>query len=177
MQSASPAADTIAMDDQTLIDDKLEKEAYIRIFGSIPLAQRGCFIDLCAGVGKALVYAIANGFKKAKGVEIVKELVDRGNNRINASSSKIIACVTLSQGGLYNLEKAYFDEPGLVIWWGNPSPREEKRLWGWINESAVVLCGRLPKDCFVWLVARVVTGVPKTLAPGGTLYALQKKVH
>ena len=161
---------------------ELAKDAYTRMFDNFE-GRRGCFIDLGAGTGRGLLYAIANGFCKAKGVEIVKERVDYGNEHIILPLDSLTGGrATLSHGSILDLREEYFseDEGGVVIWWGNLCfPVEEREtIWSHlhtcITESTVVFCSRPPANCEQWVVIKTISDVPQTWTKHAVVYALKK---
>lgn len=165
---------------------ELLENAYPKILAPINDEKRGCFIDLGAGTGRGLLYAIANGFRKAKGVEIVEERVEYGNNNIISPLSGLIKDrVTLSHANIMQLEKDYFadDAGGVVIWWSNLCfPEAERsefwsRLYEYIDESTVVLCSLCPVASKQWAVMHTIAGVPQSWEENTDVYALQKKLQ
>ena len=102
---------------------ELLETAYPVIFSETPKDKRDCFINLGAGTGRSLLYAIANGFRRAKGVEIVKERVEYGKKHVILPvRNQIKGRVTLSHASITHLTKDYFtrdEKESLVIWWSN----------------------------------------------------------
>jgi len=72
------------------------------------------FIDLGSGDGKALTYAIANGFKKAKGVEIVEERHNMAVNTINKLDD-IKDDITLHKGDIFELDPSFFKDKSAIF--------------------------------------------------------------
>ena len=100
---------------------ELLEDAYPKILAPNNNDKRGYFIHLGAGRVRGLLYAIANSFRKAKGADIVKERVEKGNNSVISPLSGLIKdCHSLSHASIMELEKDYFTEAGgVVIWWSN----------------------------------------------------------
>ena len=72
------------------------------------------FIDLGSGDGKALTYAIANGFKKAKGVEIVEERHNVAVDTINKLDD-IKDDITLHKGDIFKLDPSFFKDKSAIF--------------------------------------------------------------
>jgi SAM-dependent methyltransferase len=89
------------------------------------------FYDLGCGNGKTLAYAVANGFNKAIGVEIVPERFKYGVKAIDKLDFKLKSKINLYQGDIFSLKSDFFPQDYTVIFVSNllfPTDTNEKLL-------------------------------------------------
>jgi hypothetical protein len=113
--------------------------------------SKNTFIDLGSGNGKTLAYALLNGFKEAKGTEIVKKRHDYAVNMRKKLDSYMKDKIKLSNKDMFKLDPSYFP-PGSVIFISNlVFPKEtNQKLLQFLSKNTpsdvIIILSSIPDD-------------------------------
>jgi hypothetical protein len=113
--------------------------------------SKNTFIDLGSGNGKTLVYALLNGFKEAKGTEIVKTRHKYAMNMRKKLDSYMRDKIKLSNKDMFKLDPSYFP-PGSVIFISNLvfSKDITQKLINFLGENTpsdvIIILSSIPDD-------------------------------
>lgn len=138
-----------------------------------------CFIDLGCGNGRAMVYAILNGFDKAKGVEIYKERYDYSINAINKLHTDIKDKIKIENKDLFTVEEDYIPDDSVVFVSNLLYPEQTtQNLVEFINKitkkNIILILSRKPDNLYDFKLVEQLE-VPMSWNKKQNNYILQKK--
>lgn len=113
--------------------------------------SKNTFIDLGSGNGRTLAYALLNGFKEAKGTEIVRARHEYAMNMRKKLDSYMKDKIKLSNKDFFKLDPSYFP-PGSVIFISNTVfPKEtNQKLINFLSKNTpsdvIIILSTLPDD-------------------------------
>ena len=140
--------------------------------------QKNTFIDLGSGNGRTLAYAILNGFKAAKGTEIVEERHKYAMEMRDKLDDYMRDKIRLSKSDLFRLDPSYFPT-GSVVFISNLVFSEEtnQKLIKFLSETTpsetIIILSALPKDLYNFKVIETID-TPMSWSKNSQCYVLIK---
>ena len=137
------------------------------------------FIDLGSGNGRTLTYAILNGFKEAKGTEIVQARHDYAMKTREKLDKYMRDKIKLSKSDLFKLSPSYFPT-GSVVFISNLvfSEKTNQKLINFLSEitpsDTIIILSTLPKDMSNFKVIEKIDA-PMSWSKTSHCYVLGKK--
>jgi len=112
---------------------------------------KNTFIDLGSGNGRTLAYAILNGFKEAKGTEIVQARHDYAMKMREKLDDYMRDKIKLSKNDLFKLDPSYFPTGSVVFISNLVFPEEtNQKLINFLSKTTpsdtIIILSALPKD-------------------------------
>jgi hypothetical protein len=141
--------------------------------------SKNTFIDLGSGNGKSLSYAILNGFKEAKGVEIVKKRHNYAMNMRKKLDNYMRDKIKLTNKDMFKLDPSYFP-PGSVIFISNLvfSKETTQKLINFLSENTpsdiIIILSSIPNDLGKFKLIEKLD-LPMSWSKKSTCYILSKK--
>jgi SAM-dependent methyltransferase len=134
------------------------------------------FIDLGCGNGKALVYAIINGFIQANGTEIVEERYEFAEKKKQELEDKIKEKINITNADIFDLPQNYFP-PNSVIFVSNllfPDKTNQKLINFLSNNTSadnIIIVSKIPNNLYkLKLIEKI--NVPMSWARHSECYVL-----
>jgi SAM-dependent methyltransferase len=142
-------------------------------------ASREVLIDLGCGTGRTLAHAVALGFRKAKGIELVSTRVAYGATEIAKLPEPIKTRISIQKGDIFTLTPEYFCDSGTpFIWCSNLcfSDANNAQLFQELSKNiphgSVVFCSKKPQNSGTLVLQKKIESVPMSWARG-TVYKYQ----
>jgi hypothetical protein len=140
--------------------------------------SKNTFIDLGSGNGRTLAYAILNGFKEAKGTELVQARHNYALKMRNKLDSYMKDKIKLSNKDLFKLDPSYFP-PGSVVFISNlVFPKETtQKLINFLSENTpsdvIIILSSIPDNLGKFKLIEKLE-LSMSWSPNSTSYILSK---
>lgn len=140
--------------------------------------SKNTFIDLGSGNGRTLAYAILNGFKEAKGTELVQARHNYAMKMRNKLDSYMKDKIKLSNKDLFKLDPSYFP-PGSVVFISNlVFPKETtQKLINFLSENTpsdvIIILSSIPDNLGKFKLIEKLE-LSMSWSPNSTSYILSK---
>ena len=113
--------------------------------------SKNTFIDLGSGNGRTLAYAILNGFKEAKGTEIVRTRHEYAMNMRKKLDSYMKDKIKLSNKDLFKLDPSYFPTGSVIFISNKVFPKKtNQKLINFLSKNTpsdvIIILSSIPDD-------------------------------
>ena len=140
--------------------------------------SKNTFIDLGSGNGRTLAYAILNGFKEAKGTELVKNRHDYAMNMRKKLDRYMKDKIKLSNKDMFKLDPSYFPSGSVIFISNLVFPKETtQKLINFLSENTpsdvIVIMSSLPNDLGKFKLIEKLE-LPMSWSSNSTSYVLSK---
>ncbi len=141
--------------------------------------SKNTFIDLGSGNGRTLAYAILNGFKEAKGTEIVQARHEYAMQMREKLDEYMRDKIKLSKTDLFKLDPSYFPTGSVVFISNLVFPQEtNQKLINFLSKTTpsdtIIILSALPKDMKNFKVIETIN-TPMSWAKNSQCYVLRKQ--
>ena len=140
--------------------------------------SKNTFIDLGSGNGRTLVYAILNGFKEAKGTELVKARHDYAMNMRKQLDSYMKDKIKLSNKDMFKLDPSYFPTGSVIFISNLVFPKETtQKLINFLSENTpsdvIIILSSVPNNLGKFKLIEKLD-LPMSWSTNSTCYVLSK---
>jgi len=141
--------------------------------------SKNTFIDLGSGNGRTLAYAVLNGFKEAKGTEIVEARHNYAMNMRKKLDGYMKDKIKLSNKDIFQLDPSYFPSES-VVFISNLlfSENTNQKLINFLSENTpsnvIIILSSLPNNLMKFKLIETLE-LPMSWSKNSTCYVLAKK--